>query len=289
MQSTHPNNRKQWLKKRIPFVLIMLILLAGYGIGVYAYNRSATEQLGTIHTASSNELQALDTTITATIKRKADERSAAESAAEASKTNNESQANTIDATVCNRSAVHADPSSIDVVVNKKHCVSPLTYQPADLVTVHGATLSVKAADSFSELYSAAAAAGQHISVTSSFRSYNDQVATYRHWVAQSGAEGADTYSARPGYSEHQTGLVVDVAAGGCVLDCFGSTSQYEWMQANAARYGFIQRYYAGYDAITGYKAEEWHYRYVGTDVAQAMQKQNIKTLEEYWDIEGGNY
>ena len=101
--------------------------------------------------------------------------------------------------------------------------------------------------------------------------------------------GADTYSARPGYSEHQTGLAFDVAAGSCVLDCFGTTSQYQWLQANAADYGFIQRYYAGYENITGYKAEEWHYRYVGTAVAKDMQARGIKTLEQYWDILGGGY
>lgn len=101
--------------------------------------------------------------------------------------------------------------------------------------------------------------------------------------------GADTYSARPGYSEHQTGLAFDVAANGCTLNCFGSTSQYQWFQQNAADYGFIQRYYSGYEVITGYKSEEWYYRYVGASIAKDMQAKGIKTLEQYWNIPGGDY
>ena len=83
--------------------------------------------------------------------------------------------------------------------------------------------------------------------------------------------------------------MIDVAANGCVLDCFGATSQYQWLQAHAAEYGFIQRYYAGYEAITGYSAEEWHYRYVGVDVATDMKNKGIMTLEEYYGISGGDY
>lgn len=81
----------------------------------------------------------------------------------------------------------------------------------------------------------------------------------------------------------------DAAVNNCTLDCFGSTSQYQWFQQNAANYGFIQRYYAGFEAVTGYKAEEWHYRYVGTAVAKDMQVRGIKTLEQYWNVSGGDY
>ncbi len=140
---------------------------------------------------------------------------------------------------------------------------------------------------------AAVAAGESFYITSSYRSYNDQVSTYAYWVRTSGANNADTFSARPGYSEHQTGLAFDVAASvnskQYVLSDFNKTTRYNWLQANAADYGFIQRYYAGSESITGYKAEEWHYRYVGVAVAKDMQKKGIKTLEEYWGVSGGNY
>lgn len=190
---------------------------------------------------------------------------------------------------CNTARTHNNPASIDVVVNKKHCLTPLTFVPSDLVTTHGATLSAKAATSFNQMVAAAAAAGQPFTVSSSYRSYQTQVSTYNYWVSVNGQATADTVSARPGYSEHQTGLVIDVAAGSCALNCFGGTSQYKWFQKNAAKYGFIQRYQAGYEHITGYASEEWHYRYVGVAVAQDMQARGIKTLEQYWGVPGGDY
>jgi len=197
-------------------------------------------------------------------------------------------ADSIDATQCNIAKTHNDPSSIDVLVNKKHCLQPLGFTP-ELILKSGAQLVPEAANSFEALVSAAQADGMAISVTSSYRSYTDQVNTYRYWVGVSGTDGADTYSARPGYSEHQTGLAVDVSAPGCSLDCFGTTAEYQWMQDHAAEYGFIQRYYKGKESITGYVAEEWHYRYVGVSVAKDMKDKGIQTLEEYWNLPGGDY
>lgn len=190
---------------------------------------------------------------------------------------------------CNSAVSHMNPGSIDVVVNKKHCMKPLGYYPSDLMAIDGGSIRRVAYKDFNAMLSAAAYAGQPFRVTSGFRSYQSQVDTYNHWVSVSGTLGADTYSARPGYSEHQTGLVIDVAAGSCVLDCFGSTSQYKWMQDNAHKYGFIQRYYAGKESITGYSAEEWHYRYVGVATATDMKSRGVKTLEEYWSMPGGDY
>lgn len=220
---------------------------------------------------------------------KEQQEAAAAKAAEQAKNADASNANTIDSRACNTATSHTNPASIDVMVNKKHCIQPLSYAPADLVTSHGATLSKKAMSAFNKMYDAAAAAGQPFYVTSSYRSYATQISTYNYWISISGQAGADTYSARPGYSEHQTGLAFDVAASGCTLDCFGSTSQYKWFQQHAAEYGFIQRYYAGYESITGYKAEEWHYRYVGIEAAQDMKAKGIKTLEQYWNMPGGVY
>lgn len=190
---------------------------------------------------------------------------------------------------CNDSLTHADPTNIDVLVNKKHCLRPVSYTPSDLVNIHGAVLSQKAAPSFDLMYQAAVSAGQGFSVTSSYRSYYNQINTYNYWISVSGRTGADTYSARPGYSEHQTGLAVDLKAGSCALSCFGSTSQYIWLREHAADFGFVQRYVAGSESITGYTSEEWHYRYVGVTVAQDMKARGIMTLEQYWDMRGGDY
>lgn len=190
---------------------------------------------------------------------------------------------------CNEASSHNNPASIDVLVNKKHCLVPLSFVPSDLVTTSGATISAKAVADFNRMLGDAAGAGQSFLVSSSYRSYQTQVSTYNYWVATNGQQAADTFSARPGFSEHQTGLAIDVGAGDCILSCFGGTSQYQWFQANAAEYGFIQRYYAGFEHITGYTSEEWHYRYVGVGVAKDMRARGIKTLEQYWGLEGGGY
>lgn len=113
--------------------------------------------------------------------------------------------------------------------------------------------------------------------------------TYNHWVGVSGQILLDTYSARADFSEHQTGLAIDVSAPGCYLDCFGSTTQYRWLAQHAANYGFIQRYPAGSESITGYSDEQWHWRYVGRDIALSMKERGIVTLEEYWEMAGGDY
>lgn len=196
---------------------------------------------------------------------------------------------TIDSKACTSGDAHSNPALLDVIVNKKHCIQPLGFIPPDLTTVNGATISAKASRDFAAMFASAKKAGVPFSVTSSYRSYQTQISTYNYWVGQSGTAGADTYSARPGYSEHQTGLSVDLAASGCALSCFGSTAQYTWIQKHADDYGFIQRYYRGYESITGYAAEEWHYRYVGSSVAQAMKASGVKTLEQYWGISGGGY
>lgn len=185
---------------------------------------------------------------------------------------------------------HGNPSSIDILVNKAHCLSPLDFTPADLQTVGDATLSAKAMPHLTDMLSAAATAGSPLTVTSSYRSYADQVATYSSKIAAEGSTStADTTSARPGYSEHQTGLAVDLRAGNCALECLATTTQYAWLQAHAADFGFIQRYPSGSEGITGYNDEAWHYRYVGTTVAKDMKTRAIKTLEEYWRISGGDY
>ena len=157
------------------------------------------------------------------------------------------------------------------------------------MTVGDISLRKEAADHYGAMVAAATAAGQGFGASSSFRSYDSQVTTYNYWVAASGSGQADTYSARPGYSEHQTGLAVDVKAGSCALDCFGKSSQYTWLREHALEFGFIQRYPAGLTSIMGYIAEPWHWRYVGTAVATDMKAKGIETLEQYYRVEGGDY
>lgn len=254
---------------RISFAIFgVMALLAGVVFNfVYLYMQN--NKLDDYNTRTATIIAELDGEIKATNERKAAEQARKEAEEKARRL--------------------IDPADIIVVVNKKRPIQPVYYIPSDLSVAYGATLSSKAIDSYVSMYSDALNAGQPFYVTSSYRSYGDQVVTYNHWVSVSGQQQADTYSARPGFSEHQTGFVIDVAAGGCALDCFGSTSQYQWLQENAANYGFVQRYYSGYEAVTGYRAEEWHYRYVGTEVALDMRLKGIKTLEEYFEVDGGDY
>ncbi len=286
--------RKGWIRRHL-YSIICIAMAAIFATGSIVWYSVTTNEAVEHQQASIEQTKAESEKLVQQAKEKrarlaaetqAKQEAAAKEAAEQAKGGSSA---TIDPKTCNTATTYNNPTSINVVVNKKHCMQPLGYVPGDLVTSNGATLSAKAIAAYNQMYAAAASAGQPFYVTSSYRSYNAQVSTYNHWVATSGQAGADTYSARPGYSEHQTGFAFDVAANGCTLDCFGSTSQYQWFQQNAASYGFIQRYYAGYESITGYKAEEWHYRYVSTAVAKDMQAKGVKTLEQYWNISGGDY
>ena len=116
-------------------------------------------------------------------------------------------------------------------------------------------------------------------------SCNTQDSVYKKEVATYGQAKADTQSAKPGYSEHQTGLAIDVGGGGCgIEDCFGETAEGKWLASNAYSYGFIIRYQAGKESITGYRAEPWHIRYVGTELSVEMNNTGIQTLEEFFNI-----
>lgn len=191
---------------------------------------------------------------------------------------------------CGVKGAHGDPNSIDVVINKKRCFNPIDFTPGDLASYNGFIVSAKLLPNLTAMFTASAAAGVPLSMTSSYRSYANQVATYNNWVRVNGSTAAaDTVSARPGYSEHQTGYAVDLSAGGCSLECFTGSAQYQWLQANAASYGFIERYPAGLESVTGYSPESWHWRYVGPATAESMKSKGIKTLEQLWGIAGGGY
>lgn len=171
-----------------------------------------------------------------------------------------------------------------MVVNKKHPL-PATFAPGDDPT---------AATAIRQLIADGQAQGLDISNNmSSFRSFENQTSLYNNYVTQSGQEQADTFSARPGYSEHQTGLAFDlIDNAGALLGSEGSseTSQQaaKWVEENAHKYGFIVRYKAGFEAVTGYQAEAWHLRYVGVEVATEIYSKNIP-LETYLNVEGGLY
>jgi D-alanyl-D-alanine carboxypeptidase len=179
-----------------------------------------------------------------------------------------------------------DVTSIWVVVNKQRPLNPKTYAPSDLVSISdGQQMRQEAATALSKLITGAKAQGLAISPLSGYRSYTTQVSVYNNEVKQFGQAVADSESARPGTSEHQTGLAVDVGGGGCgIEDCFGKTAEGKWLAANAYKYGFIIRYTTEKQPITGYRAEPWHIRYIGTELSNEMQKQGVTTLEEFFGL-----
>lgn len=177
----------------------------------------------------------------------------------------------------------SDPESITVIVNKTYCFEPLNWTPTDLTYIEDKyQLRKEAARSYQAMLTAATSDNASFAASSAYRSYSDQISTYEHWVSTNGStQTADLVSARAGYSEHQTGLAVDLKSGNCVLECFATTAAYKWLTAHAADYGFIQRYQEGTTSITGYATESWHWRYVGVSTAKTMKRLGLKTLETY--------
>lgn len=179
-----------------------------------------------------------------------------------------------------------DPVSIWVVANKTRPLQPKDYAPNDLIAVGGGQqLRKEAGDALGQLITGARTAGLTLRPLSGYRSYATQVSVYNNEVRSNGQAVADTQSARPGTSEHQTGLAIDVGGGGCgIEDCFGNTSEGKWLATNAYQYGFIIRYPEGKMGVTGYRYEPWHIRYVGTSLATEMKKQGVLTLEEFFGL-----
>ncbi len=184
-----------------------------------------------------------------------------------------------------------DPQSPWVVVNKALPLSPADHAPTDLVPVGGVPVRADVAGPLTAMIAAAAAEGLTVPVLSGYRSYADQSAVYAGWVAGLGQTRADEVSARPGHSEHQTGLAVDVGrttAPGCDFeDCFAGTAEGEWLTRHAGEFGFLVRYTEAVRAVTGYAPEGWHLRWVGTDLVAAMDRLGVATLEETFGLPGG--
>ncbi len=179
-------------------------------------------------------------------------------------------------------------ASIDghLIVNKTYSV-PENYQPKDPeepVTGERCIncLEKEVMKAFRQMQSDATSIGLNIYIASGYRSYSYQNKLYNNYSAVSGTEGADTYSARPGHSEHQTGLCYDLNS---VDDSFANTNEGKWIAENAYLYGFVIRYPKGKETITGYQYEPWHLRYVGTELAKKLYNDgDWITLEEYYGI-----
>jgi len=158
-----------------------------------------------------------------------------------------------------------------LIVNKSYSV-PADYNPGGLTK--------ECADAFSQMQAAAGAEDVILYESSGFRSYETQVELYEAYAERDRQDAADRYSARAGFSEHQTGLAIDLND---VSDTFGETAAGQWVAAHCAEYGFILRYPEGKEEKTGYMYEPWHIRYVGVELAQSIADSGL-CLEEYFGI-----
>lgn len=182
----------------------------------------------------------------------------------------------------------ADLSKEMYTLVNKYYYLPYDYIPNELETVsyeysiNNTKLNKTSLENFINMFNAAKENGLTIKITTAYRDYNFQSILYNNYVNSDGQDKADTYSARPGHSEHQFGYSIDLTNGeNAKFSEFESTKEYEWLKDNAYKYGFILRYPKDKEYITGYQFEPWHYRYVGTEISNYIQENNI-TYEEYY-------
>lgn len=173
-----------------------------------------------------------------------------------------------------------------VLVNKEYQL-PSTYAPTDLVSICSNVTNLRCANGVNflartilisdlqEMVTAATADGMDLSIRSAYRSYATQQTTYNYWLSVNGGNvgATDQISARPGHSQHQLGTTLDFSSGEIndgLGGTFASTQASKWLADNAWEYGFVIGYPAGYESVTGYMYESWHYRYIGKANAQEM-------------------
>lgn len=178
--------------------------------------------------------------------------------------------------------VSADTSKDYLVLVNKFNKLNENYVPSDLEyissTYGGGRLRKVVVSKFEEMTYDASLIGLSLENVSSYRSYETQQNLYNNYVKSDGVAEADTYSARAGHSEHQTGLAIDINS---VEVSFENTDEFKWLKNNAHKYGFILRFPKNKDNITGYTYEPWHYRYVGTEASKYIYENDI-TFDEYY-------
>lgn len=180
-----------------------------------------------------------------------------------------------------------EPYKVDgVLIANKKIPLPSDYAPSDLETVGSEELTSEAVKQFNKMKEGAKKEGLTLTAISGYRSFDRQTELYNQYVERDGKAEADKYSARPGHSEHQTGLTIDVLDGGSheLENDFAETETGKWVKKNAHKYGYITRYEKGEEDVTGYQWESWHLRYIGEDKAKEYNEDGAKSLEEFLDI-----
>lgn len=194
----------------------------------------------------------------------------------------------------NKLIVVSDPNNMTFTTSKGFkgkVIDGVTYiddvlianKTYSLPSDYGTGLTSTTQNAFDKMNADAKSLGLNLWIASGYRSYATQKRLYNNYVSSDGKEAADTYSARPGYSEHQTGLAFDLNS---VEESFANTDEGKWVKDNCYRYGLIIRYPKGKESITGYIYEPWHLRYVGVELATKLYNDgNWITLEEYFGVD----
>ncbi|HFI0401996.1 TPA: LD-carboxypeptidase LdcB/DacB [Streptococcus suis] len=267
------NRRKQ--KYSVSLLLLSSLLLAACGRSESQSTTSQTNETSQSSTSVSSSVETSTTTSSS-------EGSTSSESVTSSTTDNSSSNQSVTTSTETSASYNGSYYSVQgkygevIIANKKHPVSA-SYAPGENPQALGA---------FQNLIADMQAKGFDVSNNySGFRSYETQASLYQSYVNQDGQAAADTYSARPGYSEHQTGLAFDL------LDSSGNLLEEptasQWLAENAHHYGFIVRYLPGKEYSTGYMAESWHVRYIGQEATDIYN--SGLTLEEYFGVPGGGY
>lgn len=173
-----------------------------------------------------------------------------------------------------------------MLVNKYHNLTNL-YKPNDLVKIKNYysygdnEIKKEVYDNFINMWNDAKLENLSLIITSAYRDYNYQETLWKSYANSKGEKWADNVAARAGFSEHQTGLALDIVTYGIKMNDFENTDEFKWLNKNAHKYGFILRYPKNKENITGYSYESWHYRYVGVDIATKIYNEKI-TFDEYY-------
>lgn len=268
-------------KKKSPFVVIAsiscVLLIAIVGSVYYKYNAAQS---------SANDEEPMEALA---VENPNSEDTASETNEEAPSTDNSQvkpieQPETKGVEIVNGYIVGQQPATEPTYVNGVLIVNKKNPLPADYDK--GEDPTAKAA--FDKMAEAAKAEGIELVAFSGYRSYEYQTSLYDRYVAKDGKDAADRYSARPGYSEHQSGLAFDIGEKErqdvWLTSAFGETKAGQWLVNNAHKYGFILRYPKGKEDITGFMYESWHFRYLDGDLATKVYEAGV-TLEEYLGLE----
>ena len=273
MNETKGNNRPIRIKYRIRLVCTAFVLVAAItGTAMMLSEHSSGKEVTTGTTVSSSAAESDSQT----------EKMASVTTADSSIPEQTMQGTQLSAKAAAKAEEKPSAPQIEVkdgvtyvggilIANKTYAL-PAGYEPG---------LSQDAQNAFTKMQQAAAAEGIDLWICSGYRSYSYQQQLYDNYVAQDGKEEADRYSARPGHSEHQTGLAIDVNDAGSDFD---GTPEASWLAAHCAVFGFIIRYKQGKESSTGYMAESWHIRYLGdAELCRKIDASGL-SLEEYLGI-----